>query len=201
MLKACPATTSPRSRKRCIAIGRMTHGAGKLNTSSAWSYVPSPAYCRQCCPTRAKKCSSTCDRPAPSLLKACCSPRSPTCPSAMPMRMRHCSSNMRQPWLPRVSCTAGLEANRNEWLKGAAQADEALYPTLFGRLSQFTDVFCAADVTRQDKATDDGYDMQFNPTTWHACGCCRKHDPHVTAGSNLCRRCSEVQLTEAALQT
>jgi isoleucyl-tRNA synthetase len=94
-----------------------------------------------------------------------------------------------------------VEANRDEWLKGAAQADVALSPTLFGRLSPLTDVFCAADVTRQDKAADDGTEMQFKPTTWHACGCCRKHNPHVTTGSNLCRRCSEVQSTEAALQT
>jgi isoleucyl-tRNA synthetase len=85
-----------------------------------------------------------------------------------------------------------VEANRDGWLKGAAQVEVTLSPTAANRLGDFVDVFGAADV-RHDAASADDAGVSFRPTAWLACSCCRRHEASVPDNAGLCGRCVAVQ--------
>ncbi|WMD20217.1 class I tRNA ligase family protein [Achromobacter seleniivolatilans] len=85
-----------------------------------------------------------------------------------------------------------VEANRTDWVKGAAQVEVALPPALADQLGAFTDVLGAADV-RQDGSLANSAEVSFKPTAWRACPCCRRHEPSMPETDGLCLRCLGVQ--------
>jgi len=87
-----------------------------------------------------------------------------------------------------------VEANRDEWIKGAAQVNVTWSPAKAARLGAYADVLGAAAVFPDDRS-DDGGDVSFTPTSWRACACCRKHEPSVSDDTDLCTRCAAVQGT------
>ena len=87
-----------------------------------------------------------------------------------------------------------VEANRNEWVKGAAQVDVTWSPSTADRLGAFAEVLGAAAVVHEGRSGD-GAEVTFSPTGWRACACCRKHEPSVTDDADLCTRCAAVQGT------